>query len=221
MPVTLMHQSRIVITQWQRTQISKEKIPNLFIWKCSFHFVLSCFDCCLPPSFDRLPPYLVHWLHAGLFCLCLVQLSADFLFHIRCSGIHRERCRCCKKISKWTVALILGFPFLSDFPSALAGSRPGTGKRSFLFLWSWYKLVKKDGGSVDTAASNVYCDVPDSPDPPIIGVFHQHRLRMCHQHFWLHLLARIIHWAPAPLPSTVANHLSDGFWYSGWNCVQS
>ena len=110
MPVTLMHQSRIVITQWQRTQISKEKIPNLFIWKCSFHFVLSCFDCCLPPSFDRLPPYLVHWLHAGVFCLCLVQLSADFLFHIRCSGIHRERCRCCKKISKWTVALILGFP---------------------------------------------------------------------------------------------------------------
>ena len=115
MPVTLLH-------QWEDRDNTMTKNPN-----AGENFEADLMnDLSFPVSFliswVKTRHKLAHRLGARFVCVCSVERTAAFLFHIGCRvticSCGCERWKRCRKISKWTVALIL---FAEWFPERKQG----------------------------------------------------------------------------------------------------
>ena len=130
MPVTLLH-------QWEDRDNTMTKNPNAgenfeADWMNDFSFPVSFLI-----SWVKTRHKLAHRLGARFVCVCSVERTAAFLFHIGCRmnicSCGCERWKCCRKISKWTVALIL---FTEWFPERKQGIF--FQKMNYLLRKYWY-----------------------------------------------------------------------------------
>ena len=160
MPVTLLH-------QWEDRDNTMTKNPNAgenfeADWMNDLSFPVSFLI-----SWVKTRHKLAHRLGARFVCVCSVERTAAFLFHIGCRmnicSCGCERWKCCRKISKWTVALIL---FTEWFPER----KQGIAKLSHPASIGWVALsslvrsfVVRPASVTSPFFSTIWCSRPYKP----------------------------------------------------------